>query len=94
MLGAIFRALGQAFQRVVRGRKPSQTVKPSKIQGNKDQPTNQTPKKRKTSQESSGQDDRFWRDKVESDATVPKQKFYVKHRNRLENQDPDISRDR
>ncbi|GAB5405711.1 MAG: hypothetical protein Aurels2KO_39420 [Aureliella sp.] len=94
MLGAIFRALGQAFHRIIRGRKPSPTVKPSKIQSNKNQPTSPTPQKQKASPESGGQDDRFWRDKVESDATIPKQKFYVKHRDRLNNQDPHISRDR
>ncbi len=87
----VLQILRQLYQRVFRGGKPSPTMRPQKIQGSKPEAK---PEGLKATPEKQQSGDRFWRDKVESDASEPKQRFYLKHRDRLENQDRNISRDR
>ena len=91
-MGIILQMSRQAFQKIFRPKKPSATVKPNRIKGN--QQADSSPDKQTSKRETGGEKDRFWRDKIESDASEPKQKFYLKHRERLETQDPDITRDR
>lgn len=75
----------QIFQRLMRGSKPSPNVKPEKIISHKK--SDAAPKQRQQPTEKQGKRDNFWQDKIESDGNEAKQKFYLKHRDRLQNQD-------
>ncbi len=88
----IVQALRKLFQKVFHGNKPGMKVQPLKVVPN--QKPAAAVKPQPTAVKKPEQSDNYWRDKVESDATEPKQKFYLKHRNRLENQDRSRGHDR
>ena len=86
----------QLFQRVYRrvfhGGKPSPTVEPKHIQRNSNVQKAQ-PKQASSQPQTRKQEDNrpYWQDKLKSDASDKKRAFYEKYRDRLQNQERDIS---
>lgn len=84
----IAQMLRQLYRRVFHANKPGPKVSPQDIKGRRLQKANESPEPTAKPKE----DQRpFWQDKLEADATDKKEAFYVKYRDRLQNQDHDIS---
>ena len=86
----IAQLLAKAISRIFRGNKPTPKVKPDSIKPAK-QVQKQTEQKATTTQtQQADGKQRFWQDKVESDANDPKRAFYEKYRSRLQSQDQQL----
>ena len=83
----IFKLLATAVSTIFRGGKPSPKMKPAQVKPNKKTQKKSVQPKKTQAPKKKPQSDNFWQDRIESDGNEARQKFYLKHKDRLQNQD-------